>query len=280
MIREVFLETTKEARAFKEAFSEKNLKRVGELLASLATKKLGVGKFVPFLGQWYRDEFVSGGKKGVGYRYFSTKGYMIRFGFQQVKTKAKGLKESYSVNRIDFWIPDGKSKFDIPSKTIMIDPWLNIVDAVDEIFSALTGTLSESNISENSTFENRMLENLSPKLIAYARMKGLDDATISSYKSPAGLTKYLKRQGLYDSAEYRGFTVSNGSKEVDNVAKDLQQVEKQVKKVDPEVVFDDIEKLTELISKNVLKQNGFLVIGSPGIGKCKPGSEKVNIKGI
>ena len=276
MLREVIKESIVESKVISEAFSDKNIEKVAKLLAKLATKKLGDGKYFPFLGQWYRDEFISNGKKGIGFRFLSEKGNMIRFGFQNPDTKAKKLKDKFLVNRVDYWIPDGEAKFDKPSRTILLQPWLNIVEVTDEIFTSLkTGEVVES-LKEGAIVE----ANIPKKLISYALYKGLRQDEIDSVGSGRSLINMLKDAGVWDDDEYKGYKVTKGTKEVDNVSKDLDTVVKKIKRVDPDVVFEDVEKLTELIAKNILKQNGLIITGAPGIGKCKPGYEEVNIKGI
>jgi hypothetical protein len=273
-LKELIQETIKEEKYIQEAFSDKNLEKVATLLASLASKKLPTGKFVPFLGDWYADEFIVNGQKGKGYRFLSENGYMIRFGFVKPKTKAKTLKEKFVINRVDYWEPNGQSKFNLPTKTVLLDPWLNIVDVVDEIFDALKNGVTESKIEESQIVK---------KMLAYAKYKGVDDDTIADLKTTHKLKKYLQDNGLWDDAEYKGFKVKKGSVEKDNPEKDLKEVEKKIQKVkyaDPKIVFKDIEKLTKLIALNVLKQNGLIITGAPGMGKCRFGTELINIEGI
>jgi len=263
MLKEIIKESIVESKVISEAFSDKNIEKVAKLLASLATKKLGDGKYFPFLGQWYRDEFISNGKKGIGFRFLSEKGNMIRFGFQNPNTKAKRLKNKFVINRVDYWIPDGDAKFDKPTRTILLQPWLNIVEVTDEIFTSLkTGKVVES-LKESAIVE----ANIPKKLISYALYKGLRQDEIDSVGSGRTLINMLKDAGVWDEDEYRGYKVTKGVKEVDNVSKDLDNVVKKIKRVDPDVVFEDIEKLTELIAKNILKQNGLIITGAPGIGK-------------
>jgi Cdc6-like AAA superfamily ATPase len=259
--KEAIREAITEEKIIQEAFSDKNLEKVAKLLADLASKKLPTGKFVPFLGDWYEDEFIVDGLKGKGYRFLSEKGYMIRFGFINPKTKAKKLKEKFVINRVDFWEPNGSAKINKPSKSIILEPWLNIVEVVDEIFSSLNGNVSEAKIDE---------ANLPKKLVAYAKYKGVDDNELANFKSGATLVKFLKNQGVWDDEEYKGFKVTKGKEEKDNPQKDLDTVVKKVQKVkyaDPKVVFKDIEKLTKLIALDVLKQNGLIITGAPGMGK-------------
>jgi hypothetical protein len=263
MFKEALIQSIQENKLINEAFSNKNLEKVAELLASLASKKLGDGKYFPALGVWYKDEFVTNdGRKGFGFRFFSEKGNMIRFGFINPKTKAKNLKEKFIINRVDYWIPDGSAKFNKPSKTIELQPWVNIVEIVAEIFDALkNASVTESEINEAPKIK---------KVIQYAQYKGLTQDEIESFGSDASLVKYLKDQGIWDEDEYKGFKVTKGEVEKNNVEKDLREVEKKVQKVkyaDPNVIFKDIEKLTELVATDILKQNGMIITGAPGIGK-------------
>jgi len=262
MLKEVIIETIEEKKVIKEAFSEKKLEKVATLLASLASKKLGKGKFVPFLGTWYKDEFVSNGKKGVGYKFLSKNGAMIRFGFIQPDTKAKKIKEKFVVNRVDYWEPDGEAKFDKPSKTVILEPWINIVEVVNEIFDALLGKQVES-LKENLNLK------VPKKLIIYAQeVGGLSDDELMELKTWTKIVNKLKEIGVWDEEKYRGFKVTNGVKESNNTIKDLNNVEKIVPKyADPKIVFTDIEKLTKLLATNILKQNGFIITGAPGMGK-------------
>jgi len=256
MLKEALTETRFEQKMVNEAFSDKNLEKVSKLLASLANKRIDSGSFFPFLGSWYKDEFVSEGRKGVGYKFLSEKGHMIRFGFINPKTKAKNLKEKFVINRVDYWKPDGTAKFDKPSITVELQPWLNIVEVTGEIFDVLSGKVVESYIPK--------------KLISYAKYKGLTDDEINAYKSGATIKSLLNKKGLWDENEYRGYSIKKNVKETNNTIKDLDNVEKEVKKVkeiDPKVVFEDIEKITKLLALDILKQNGLIISGAPGIGK-------------
>jgi len=275
-----------------EAFSEDKLAKVAQLLASLASKKLGAGQFIPFIGDVRIDEYeTADGRKGIGFKFFSTKGNMIRFSFEQPETKSSKLAEKYLVNRVDYWIL-GKSKIDQPTYTVELEPWLNIVTVTDIIFNSLkTGTapkIAESlevnddvmSIIEGLKIKLTEAKGANPILIEYAKYKGLSDEEIEGLGS-VQLLNLLRRKKLFDKDEYAGFKLEKGGKEVNTTTKVLDKVEKALPKyADPQVIYKDIEKLTELVATNALKQNGVVICGAPGIGKCRLGSELINIKGI
>jgi len=261
MILKNIIETKeyKEKRGiFNEAFSLKNLEKISSLLASLYSK-IGFGKFKPATKSWYKNDFKSeDGEKGVGYLYISNEGYMIRFSFVNRKTKAKGLKDKYSVDRVDFWKPDGSAKFNKPSLTVILPPWVNIVDVANIIADGLkTGYIVESKtVNEDSPV---------PRMNAYAKSKGLD---ISNMKGYGTIKKKLISMGAWDEEEYKAFKIKDGVKENNTTIEVMNQAEEKFEETpyaDPNVVFEDIEKLTKVIALGF--QNGLIVAGAAGLGK-------------
>ena len=79
--------------ALQEAkFNTKNMRKVSDLLARIASKKLGA----KFNYAWDDNFKKSSGESGSGVRYMSQTGLQIRF--NHVNTK-----NSFTVNSVDFW---------------------------------------------------------------------------------------------------------------------------------------------------------------------------------
>jgi len=266
MLKEII--ETKEFRTkkgmFNEAFSLKNLEKVSSLLASLYSK-IGFGKFKPTTKSWFENKFESDdGEKGVGYLYMSDKGYMLRFGFVNRKTKAKGLKQKYSVDRVDFWRPDGSAKFDKPSLTVILPVWANIVDVANIVADGLkNGSIDES--LENNKNDNINEDCHAKKLNAYARAKGLDVTNIKTYNV---IKKKLIAMGVWDEDEYKNFKIKKGVSENNTTIEIINQAEEKFEETpyaDPNIVFEDIEKLTKVVALGF--QNGLIIAGAAGLGK-------------
>jgi len=258
-----------------EAFSEKNLLKVSELLASLFSKSK-FGKFKKMTDSFFKNDFTSSdGEKGVGFQYLSKNGYMIRFGFVNRKTKAKGLKNKFSVNRVDFWRPDGSSSFGQPSQTIYIPDWLNIVEVVGVIKDALENNSASIGESVNEEFNPK----LNKKINAYAIAKGIDPMQGGS--SAQKLKKIMKDEGVWDDDEYKSFKITKGSAEDNSITEQMKTAEKKLaerKYADPELIFKDIEILVKVVATGA--QKGLIVAGMAGVGKCGSENMVLEVEGL
>jgi len=264
MLKEVILETKGvNAKGFlNEAFSEKNLLKVSELLASLFSKGK-FGKFKKMTESFFKNDFTSSdGEKGVGFQYLSKNGYMIRFGFVNRKTKAKGLKNKFSVNRVDFWRPDGSSTFGQPSQTIYIPDWLNIVDVVNTIKEALENNSVSLEESVNEEYNPK----LSKKMNAYIMSLGYDPMEAGG--SPTAFKNKLKKEGVWNDDDYKAFKIEKGAPEDNTITGQMKTAEKKLaerKYADPDVIFKDIETLVKVVATGA--QKGLIVAGMAGVGK-------------
>jgi len=105
-------------------FSKGNMRKVSDLLAKIAGKKLG-GKY--HLG-WVEDFKKSSAASGTGLRYLNTNGTAIRFNHLNGKN-------NFSINSVDYW----KKATDIgkPSMSLYFDSAINIVHLKEQLFDAL-----------------------------------------------------------------------------------------------------------------------------------------------
>jgi len=254
-----------------EGFSAKNIQKVSALLASLFSEGMKVG---PFYGE--QSFKSSDGESGKGFQYLKANGDMLRFSFvKRGKESGKTLKGKFNVNRVDAWfINDKDAKFEKPSLTVKIPNWLNIVDVAKEISDALSskqiGAIGES-------FENKksmINEALSKKTLAYAQSKGFD---VGNAKSDDTVWNRMKKQNLFDKAEYKAFEIVKGESEDNSIVESGKQADKKlaaVKFADPDVVFEDIEKLTKMVGLGF--QKGLIVAGIAGIGKTFHSTKTLN----
>lgn len=265
---------TVQSGSLNESFSEKNLEKVSNLIASVFSKGSD-GKYHPFkMEGWYKQEFKTvNGEKGVGYGFISDKGFMLRLGYvsRKVKGLSKKFKETYSINTVSYWKPDGTAKFDKPSITIDLKPWMNVVDSVQVIKDVFDGKITESEINENEK------TNAPKKLIAYAHAKGYEqvDGTYWHYS----IKKLMGDD--FDPQEYKGYVVTDGGTENNSMENSIQENEQRLEKqkyADPKVIFDDIESLTKVVGMGL--QNSLVIVGDAGIGKCLAAETEIPVFGI
>jgi len=250
------------------AFSATKVKKVADLLAGILGKDLG-GEFKLLGGSFGKETFKKPGiGEGRGLKYMNQSGKMIRFGW------LKKSKSKYQINQVDFWDPHSGATWDKPSISITLADWMNIVDVVNELKQILIhGDITES-LEESFTINEW---NVPKKMIQYAKEKGVEFEGESGDK----FTKKLIDAGVWDEEEYRGYKVVKNQKESNSTSETIKASEKllkQRKTADPDVVFEDIEKLTKVVAMGL--QNGLIVAGMAGIGKCLTGETEIPVKGL
>ena len=274
LAEEINLLKVADTGSLNEAFSEKNLEKVSNLVAQIFSKG-GQGVFKPFTMEgWYKQSFKTVNKeKGIGYAFVSTKGYILRLGFVKRKIKSdKKFKADFTINTVSYWKPDGVAKFNKPSITVDLKPWVNIVESVQVIKDVIAGKITESSdlsISESKSYVPK-------KMISYMAFKGYD------YDGENNKYQVVKKMGDdWDEQEYKGYSVTSGKKENNSMEETFVAAEKQLKEqkyADPDIIFEDVEKLTKVVGMGL--QNSLIVVGDAGIGKCGSGRMEVEIKGL
>jgi len=235
-------------------FDKKKLRRVSDLLASIIGK--GEGGTYNLLGAGLgEDKFKKkDGNSGYGFKYITSSGNLIRFGFYD-KSKNK-----YGINVVDFWDKSkGAGLFTAPTTTIELYDWMNIVDVVEELKDIIIRGKME-NFSEAVINE----WDVPKKMKAYALTKGIE----WNGETGSRFEKILKDAGVWDEDEYKGFKVKKGVDEENNATVTVTKAEKILDKKkysDPDVVFDDIEKLAKVVAMGL--QNSLIVCGAAGVGK-------------
>lgn len=253
------LDESKES-LFESSFSANKMKKVSDLLASVLGKELG-GSFSMLGGSFGFEEFKKkGGAQGKGYKYANKKGQMIRFGWL-AKNKSK-----FQINQVDFWEPGSGAKWEKPTLSVTLYDWMNIVDVVKELKEVLTTGSAPSLLKEALEMTEAVKSPPSKKLIAYAEFKGVEyDPAEDTYH---GLIKKIKDTGTFDEGELKGFKVKKDEVEQNTTVGTMKKAQKLLeerKYADPDVVFDDIEKLTQVVAMGL--QNSLIVAGMAGIGK-------------
>jgi len=260
-----------------EDFNEENLIKVGKLICSLATKKIGAGKFTFILKETFRK---ANGQTGVGALFVSDKGIMMRFNY--LSTTKKG----YSVNSIDYW--KGRKIGDNPNKSIMF-AGQNIIQVTDQLFDYLkNGTLDEAHTNlEADDFLTFSLLESTPKerkalRVAFATKHGIK---IGYADGASGLRKAAIRAGVVDEfdKEFGGIiTVAKDQKEKTSTQEKFETSQGLFEDpnyyADPKYVFEDIEQATKVIAEG--RWRSLIVAGMGGIGKCAGYINKVNTKGL
>ena len=228
-------------------FNPANIRRISDLLAKIADKKLGT----KFYLAWDESFKKKSGKRGVGYRYLSNKGYQLRFNHLQGKSK-------YEINSVDFWKPG--DAMDKPSLSIYFEPDINIIEVKDQLFDAIkTGKVPNLLESEKLSISESVME----RRKSFAIKHGIP---VSYAKSKKGFAQKVKEKGL--EKEFEDFmSITKNDTEDNTTEREIKKMEKEVEKIyaDPDTVFDDIEALLSLIAKKQWKS--MIVAGDPGIGK-------------
>ncbi len=230
-------------------FNTKDMAKVSNLLAKIASKKLGAN----FQLAWIDKFKKSNGDTGIGYRYISVEGKQIRFGH------LRNNKGGFSINIVDYW-KKGAALTE-PSITLRFNDDVNIVQVKDQIFDAIkTGKVKPIS---RSMLEATAKERKASRM-AFTKEYGIDDR--NGKISDRLLTKAAAAAGLED--EYKDWmSVTTNQSEKTEIGDTIKKDEKEVKKIyaDPDVVFDDIESLLELVAHK--KWRSMIVCGQGGIGK-------------
>ena len=263
------------------SFSSSKLQKVSDLLALVLGKSLGA-EFKQLGGSLGTETFKKRGHgEGKGFKYMNKRGQMIRFGWLK-----KSKKSKFQINIVDYWDPkDGQRRWDTPTLSIKLADWLNIVDVVQELKSVIVsgGTdipgVFEGLINENENFMS-LNEAINKKLIAYAVAVGIDQEEAEGL-TPSRLITLMKKNGVWDEDEYKGFKVIKNEVERNSTEDTFKSAEKMLQEKkwsDPELIFDDIEKLTKIVATG--GSNGLIVAGMAGMGKCLCKETEIPVFGL
>ncbi len=244
-------------------FSSKDIKRAGDLLAKIASKKLGT----KFYFAWGEDFKKSSGPAGFGLRYLSTSGQQLRF------NNIKNTKSSYSINSVDYW--KSGAALTKPSMSLYFDPGINIVKLKEQLFDAIkkgkvpaiTGSQLAESEAESALNEGlSKIEQKKEHRKSFAIKHGLDISKEWKY-GKAELQRQAQAAGLED--EFNDWmSVKKGDSEKNSTEDGISQAEKDYANniySDPDIIFNDIESLLTLVAKK--EWRSMMVMGDPGIGK-------------
>lgn len=248
------------------AFSHKNLKKVSELLAKIASKKLGAD----FQFAWIDDFKKSNGQFGVGYRFMSVQGKQIRFNHVQKHVN----KNAFTVNSVDYW--EKGDKLTEPSLTINFKEGINIVQVKEQLFDSIKARkvipIRIKDLMENASevvYEilDESKDEKKARRQEFAQVNNIPD----SYANSLGrLTKKVKKLGLEDELNEWMDIDSNVSEKTQfdyKIREDEKKLSSGLSSVwaDPKYVFQDMEEAAKIIAKGLWRS--LLIIGAPGIGK-------------
>jgi hypothetical protein len=235
-------------------FSAKRHAKVSDLLASLASKKVG-STFKLLKGEIFGEmKFVkSDGITGVGNVYVNNNGQYLRIGLAD-KKKLKDL------NSFDFW--EQGPITNNPTRSAIAFSHYNIIDTVNIVLEyILTGKELEESLREGALTKKS-------KMWQYAVHLGVPEKTIIGLSGKSyDLRKHLETIENYSKEEYVGFKRTS-TEEKSDTNKRLSKKEKELEDrpyADPEVLFDDIEQLTKVVAAKA--QNSMIIAGMPGLGK-------------
>lgn len=246
------------------AFSMSNLKKVADLLAKIASKKLGA-KFQP---AWADDYKKANGAIGVGFRYMSPEGQQIRF------NHVLKSPNTFTVNSVDYWKKG--AGLTAPSLTLDFADGINIVQLKNQLFDAIrTGkvpSVSAEDFNESKADQKRARRQ------EFADQHGIDT---SKKVTNAYLLKKADELGLKDA--YNDWmkisvNVSEKTKFNEHIREDEKKLGPSGVFADPKYVFQDMEEAAKVIALG--KWRSMVIVGAPGIGKCVHGDTEVNIKGL
>ena len=234
-------------------FSEKNLLKVVKLYSKIMGKQMK-GEFKP-LGM---EEFKRKTGVGKGFRVMNNVGEQLRFNWDAKKAK----KALFDLTSIDYW-KAGELDFEKPTRTVMFDAELNVVQVLGKITDALlTGTVNEAEEIIHSANEFLFEARSKAEQKQWMRDNDIPDFYTGPSKKE-GLDKILKQKGLTEQLQ-----VFLGQKESNSFEGGLKEVEQQLDKTvyaNPDTVFEDIEDLLGLVATG--KWRTLVVCGMGGIGK-------------
>jgi len=259
-----------EAVVLGEGFNANQLKKVSELMAKLASKKLGA-KF-KFL--WTDSFKKQNGQKGFGALFVSAEGKMIRFNY------IKNIDTDFSINSVDYWV---NRKIGEPATTsVTFNKDTNIVQVTDKLFATLKkGKMikeafvpteeQEAELNEISDAKKRELRRQD-----FAAATGIAKSYADTQSSMKAKTDKL---GLTD--QYEAFMkVESNVAEKTEKNQEFKESEKQLGPsgtfADPSYVFEDIKKAAGVIADGYWRS--MIVAGQGGIGKTHGVKEVLNTK--
>ena len=237
------------------AFNIKDLERVSELLAKIASKKLGA----QFQFAWIEKFKKDNGRQGLGYRYMSPQGLQIRF------NNYSKSKSSYTLGGVDFWDKgDGLTE---PSLTLTWQDDINIVKLKEQLFQAIK-TKKAPVVTAQDVYENvNEARGDRSKRKGFAKEHGIP----SSYaNSNVGMRKKIEELGL--QAEYDDWMQIDSN--VGEITDFSQKADADQKKLvsnsrefyaDPKFVFEDMKQAAMTVAKG--KWRSLIIAGMGGIGK-------------
>ena len=246
-------------------FNAKDLKKVSDLLAKIASKKLGAN----FQPAWMDDFKKANGRIGLGFRYLSPEGKQIRFN-HLINSKA----ETFMVNSVDYW--EKGAEFLVPSITIEFADDINIVKLKDKLFDAISQkkipSLTYSELAESLEFNKEMSEATKAELkrqkrIEFAQKHGLDVTKADKYGN-SWLQRAAEEIGVKDEyTDWMKFDTNMPEKtKFDQKIKEDQSILNDPNiYAEPKYVFQDMEQAALTVAKG--KWRSAIFGGSPGIGK-------------
>lgn len=254
-------------------FSLQNIDKVVRLYGKLFSKNYS-SKF-KVIGE---ESFRKQGGKGFGIRLINDQGYQLRFNWDKTDVKElekldrlnKGKK--FYISSIDYW-DSINTNFEYPTTTVQFFNITNVVQIWDGI-----SKLIKKGVKGKYT------------LADVSKMVDIDEASVNDINSEER-KKFLKNVGANAAVVYRTnkaqlqqmldddddlkqrfdefvLEIKAGKPEVNTIGKELREAEKSLNEkiyADPEYVFEDIEKLTEFVSKGNSKS--LIICGAAGVGK-------------
>ncbi len=235
---------------FDEAFGKGNLEKVSNLLAKVASKRLG-GKF---MYAWKEKFSKKSGANGIGYRYISTDGQGIRFNHVV-------SDNSFTVNSVDYW--KKRDELLVPSMSIYFEDGINIVQLTDELFTAIqTGKVPAIDLTEMA--ESSASEKKQKRLDFAAQ----NDIKASYANTNSTMIKKAEKMGILDQYN-KWMTIKTGDSDKtelgDKIEADNKYFNNGAFYADPKYVFDDIAESAKIIAKGLWRS--LIIVGAPGIGK-------------
>ena len=255
-----FESALQESNIQEASFGMKDLTKVSNLMAKIASKQLGA----KFQYAW-TDKFIKNdSKKGIGARYLSDTGKQIRF------NSYNNSKGGFVLGGVDYW--EKGDTLTEPSLSLSWNDDVNIVKLKDELFKAIktrkAPKLTIQDVLSESILE--LDEGLSPdekkeKRREFAAQNGIG---LSYANSAAQLQAQAVKYGI-ESVYEEWMQVQNGIGEVTSFSKDTSVSQAKLKDnnfyANPKYVFDDIREGAKVIASGHWRS--MIVAGMGGIGK-------------
>jgi len=234
-------------------FSNGNMQKVSDLLASIASKKLGA----KFVYAWTDNFKKSSGPKGTGIRYVSNEGLQIRFNHTN-----RG--SSFAVDSVDFW--NHKAGMTEPSLSLYFAEDINIVKLKEQLFDV---------IIKKKPVAVKLNQFISEGLVEAARDDRMDfllsrDLPKSSAYHAKKFKELLAQRGL--EAEWSEWVqVKKGDSEKSEFDDAIRSDEAKLVSSDknfyanPKTIFQDLEEAAKVIASGLWRS--LVVCGQAGVGK-------------